>query len=48
MNVMHEIKLIMPHGSSVVGVSAFCPHLKNKCSLTTYIIYFNSETVPMK
>jgi len=25
MNVMHEIKLIMPHGFSVVGVGDFCP-----------------------
>ena len=25
MNAMHEIKLIMPQGSSEVGVSAFCP-----------------------
>jgi len=25
MNVMHEIKLTMPHGSSAVGVGAFCP-----------------------
>ena len=27
MNVMHEIKLTMPQGSSVVGVGAFCPQI---------------------
>jgi len=27
MNVMHEIKLPLPPGSSAVGVGAFCPQI---------------------
>jgi hypothetical protein len=54
MNVMHEIKLLLPWGSSAVGVGAFCPqtatslrHQNEKLMLSDnihYISYLNSET----